>query len=82
MNEQKLKAFIRELCEPVTDSVTDMIYSFYVKVMPNMPKGLSEEQQLNLLKPMLDAQVQSIVASIKAIDTNKIAQEMQNGRES
>ena len=81
MNEQKLKALIRELMEPVLDDITELIYNMYSKVTVNMPAGMLEEQQVEMLKPLLESQAKAISASFKTLDINKLKEQM-NGRKS
>lgn len=83
MTNEKLKSLIRETLEPVLDSLTNKVYEFYEKVVPNVPAGMSDEQLKEFLEPMFKHQTDTLTTAFNTVDVNEIAKqvkEKQNGR--
>lgn len=82
MTNDKLKSLIREILQPVYDELVDCVFGMYEKVLPNVPADLTDQQAIDFVKPLLEAQAESLKQSFKSIDISKLAtqaKEKQNG---
>lgn len=85
MNEQKLKGLIKDLLEPVYDDLVTCVFDMYKDILSNLSSTMPEDQLVDFVKPLIEAQAASLRQSFKSIDISKLAQqvkEKQNGRES
>lgn len=83
MTNEKLKSLIREALEPILDSLTDKVYEFYEKVIPNIPAGMTDEQLREFLNPLFKSQTDAMINSFKHLDATDLAKQVKekhNGR--
>lgn len=83
MNEQKLKELIKDLLEPVYDDLVACVFDMYKDILSNISTTMSEDQLVDFVKPLIEAQAASLRQSFKSIDISKLAQqvkEKQDGR--
>ena len=83
MTNDKIKQLARELLQPVYDTLVDTCVTIYSPVAENLPNSLSDEQKLEMIKGILDAQSKSIQESMKASlpeDFEQKLKEAYNGR--
>lgn len=77
-----IRSTVTKAIEPVVQQVIDKVCSIYSNVYNCLPEALSEQEKLDKLKELLDAQFASYSEALhSAIDIDKLKQEViNNGR--
>lgn len=81
--ETKIKSLVRELMQPVFDQLVDTCCGMFKSITDNLPADMPESEKEKIVKQILDAQAQSIVASVKGIVPEDFANKLKeaaNGR--
>lgn len=81
--DNNIKQVVRELMQPVFDKLVDTCCSVLKKMMDNLPADMPESEKEKIMRQILDAQAQSMTASIKSIVPEDFANKLKeavNGR--
>lgn len=81
--DDKIKQLVRELMQPVFDQLVDTCCSMFKNIVDNLPADMPESEKEQIIKQILDAQAQSMTASMKGIVPEDFANKLKeavNGR--
>lgn len=81
--ETKIKRLVSELMQPVFDQLVDTCCGMFKSISDNLPADMPDSEKEKIVNQILDAQAQSIVASIKSIVPEDFADKLKeaaNGR--
>ena len=81
--DNRIKPFVRELLQPVFDQLVDTCCGMFESITDNLPSDMPDEEKDKIIKLVLDAQAQSMTASMKSIVPEDFANKLKeavNGR--
>ena len=83
MNEQELKTYLRELMEPLFDTLVNIQYEFVSKFQAAFPEGVPEDFKKEHIEAIVKSSADTLAAQLKtisAMDIAKIVKEGKNGK--
>ena len=81
--DDKIKQLVCELMKPVFDQLVDTCCGMFKSITDNLPADMPESEKEQIIKQILDAQAQSMVASMKGTVPEDFANKLKeavNGR--
>lgn len=82
MND-RIKPLVKELLQPVFDQLVDTCCSMFESITDNLPSDMPDEEKDKVIRQILDAQAQTMTASMKSIVPEDFANKLKeavNGR--
>lgn len=78
-DEQKLRAFYKELMSPVTDALVDNCMTLAQGVLKQCSPDMDEAEVMKQIQPLIKGQADDMIRAIKSIDISKVIKEANNG---
>lgn len=81
--DNNIKQIVRELMQPAFDKLVDTCCDMFKNIVDNLPADMPESEKEKIVRQILDAQAQSMTASIKSIVPEDFANKLKeaiNGR--
>lgn len=72
-----IKNYCTQALQPVFDSMTKFVYESCTQLADALPSEMSDEQKLEIIKPMIDGQAQSLSSGFKSLDMQSIIKQAQ-----
>ena len=80
MDEQKLKAFLKDLMQPVFDNIVNECYQYVLLFNESFPDDMSDEEKLKQVEDLMKVQQKAFTESFDAVNINKIKEVLKNGK--